>query len=63
MEGMHEICVFYALPVNGLLDFICMYVILAVKGEKQAIVSPQFANVSLDDQLKSPTANSGTAFL
>ena len=63
MEGMHEICVFYALPMNGLLDFTCTYVILAVKGEKQAIVSPQFANVSLDDQLKSPTANSGTAFL
>ena len=63
MEGMHEICVFYALPMNGLLDFICICVILAVKGEKQAIVSSQFANVSLDDQLKSPTANSGTAFL
>ena len=36
---------------------------MAVQGEKQAIVSPQFANVSLDDQLKSPTAISSTAFL
>lgn len=59
LAGIHESCASNAIAMNGLVTFPC---ILAVQSQKHTMVSPG-VEIPVDDQIKSPSANSTTAFL